>query len=257
MKVVKWISGYTLEKMSPNDVKPHGSIRIVVISDTHGKINQLNIPDGDILIDCGDLTFKGSKMHIQEYSTKINSLPHKHKIIIGGNHDLCLDEERRHILELMHKDELKDFSYAEAMGMLKNCIYLKSTGISLYGYNIYGSPYTPKLSKYAFSKNSDQLKQEWSQIPSNTDILVTHSPPKYIRDLSIHMVNGGCKFLLDEVVNRVKPKYHLFGHIHEQYGVENYEGICFINCSSCNKMRNIANAPIVIDVPNLDKNNKV
>jgi predicted phosphodiesterase len=100
MKVVKSIRGYSLERLLPNDVKPANWIRIVVISDTHGKVKHLNIPDGDVLIDCGDLTFRGIKTHLQEYTSTINSLPHKHKIIIGGNHDVCLDEEKRKMLEL-------------------------------------------------------------------------------------------------------------------------------------------------------------
>mgnify|MGYP003389852438 CR=1 FL=1 len=56
------------------------------------------------------------------------------------------------------------------------------------------------------------------KIPDNTDILLTHSPPHGILDLSTRFFphnNAGCQSLFKEVSYRIKPKYHLFGHIHE------------------------------------------
>lgn len=52
-------------------------------------------------------------------------------------------------------------------------------------------------------------------IPSDTDILVTHTPPVGHGDLCCSGVRAGCVELLSTVQNRVKPKYHVFGHIHE------------------------------------------
>lgn len=52
-------------------------------------------------------------------------------------------------------------------------------------------------------------------IPSDTDILVTHTPPVGHGDLCCTGVRAGCVELLSTVQNRVKPKYHVFGHIHE------------------------------------------
>jgi Icc-related predicted phosphoesterase len=52
-------------------------------------------------------------------------------------------------------------------------------------------------------------------IPDDTDILITHTPPIGHGDLCCSGVRAGCVELLSTVQNRVKPKYHVFGHIHE------------------------------------------
>lgn len=52
------------------------------------------------------------------------------------------------------------------------------------------------------------------RVPMDTDVLVTHTPPKFHRDLAL-----GCPGLLEEVW-RVKPKLHVFGHIHWGAGQE-------------------------------------
>lgn len=59
----------------------------------------------------------------------------------------------------------------------------------------------------------------WDSIPADTDILVTHGPPFGVLDRTIQNCNAGCHYLLQKVME-IKPKYHLFGHIHEAYGRE-------------------------------------
>lgn len=56
---------------------------------------------------------------------------------------------------------------------------------------------------------------KWNKIPDNVDILVTHSPPLGHGDLCYSGIRAGCVELLSTVQNRVKPKYHIFGHVHE------------------------------------------
>ena len=53
------------------------------------------------------------------------------------------------------------------------------------------------------------------QIPVGTDILVTHTPPAGYGDRCATGVRAGCVELLNTVQKRVKPKYHIYGHIHE------------------------------------------
>lgn len=57
--------------------------------------------------------------------------------------------------------------------------------------------------------------RKWNKIPDDTDILVTHTPPVGHGDLCCTGVRAGCVELLTTVQQRVKPKYHVFGHIHE------------------------------------------
>ena len=65
-------------------------IKIVIISDTHNCHNALNIPDGDILIHAGDMTEYGTRAEIQEFDEWLGTLPHRHKLVIAGNHEVCV-----------------------------------------------------------------------------------------------------------------------------------------------------------------------
>ncbi|MCJ1313576.1 hypothetical protein MMC25_007255 [Agyrium rufum] len=64
-------------------------VKVVCISDTHNKTPI--IPDGDILVHAGDLTNKGTFAELQAQLDWLSRLPHAHKIVIAGNHDLLLD----------------------------------------------------------------------------------------------------------------------------------------------------------------------
>ena len=59
--------------------------RIVCISDTH--CAEIDVPDGDILLHAGDLTYMGKPDELRVVMDWLSSLPHKHKIFIAGNHD--------------------------------------------------------------------------------------------------------------------------------------------------------------------------
>jgi hypothetical protein len=67
-------------------------ITLVCIFDTHNSTPS-GIPDGGILLHAGDLTNKGTFAELQAQLDWINTLPHPHKVVIGGNHDRILDEE--------------------------------------------------------------------------------------------------------------------------------------------------------------------
>lgn len=59
------------------------------------------------------------------------------------------------------------------------------------------------------------LLEKWLAIPEDTDILVTHTPPLGHGDFTKGRQHVGCQDLLNVLQERVKPKYHVFGHIHE------------------------------------------
>lgn len=91
------------------------------------------------------------------------------------------------------------------------------------------------------------MKHVWDMIPSDTDILVTHGPPYGIGD-SNGTVNCGCKTLNETVIERVKPSYHIFGHIHEGYGSWSNGQTVFINASICNQGYRPTRKPILFDI---------
>ena len=132
---------------------------------------------------------------------------------------------------------------------LKNCIYLEDQSLQIFGYKIYGSPWqTPHLWA-AFQRNSDTLKQIWSKIPDDVDILMTHGPPYKQLDKTRKGVDTGCPHLLKEVLTRVKPILHCFGHIHESYGASSYDDVLFINSAFCDSRYKPVQPPFIIDLP--------
>jgi len=101
----------------------------------------------------------------------------------------------------------------------------------LFGYKFYGTPYIPFYDEWSFYRENQELEKFWKMIPNDTDILITHTPPEGILDIPN---DPGCKFLREQVLNRVKPLYHIFGHIHEGFGTLKKDNITFINASNLN-----------------------
>jgi hypothetical protein len=197
---------------------PQNQITVVCISDTHTLT--CNVPDGDLLIHAGDLTNSGTIEELQAHIDWIDTLPHTHKIVIAGNHDTYLDPRSRVTL-----------SDAGQKGSLdwKSLHYLQHTDLKLTfpgggdeqpsrTIKIYGAPQIPECGGDEFAFQYPQDQDAWTgTVPDDVDILVTHSPPKFHLDL--YSPSLGCRFLLREVW-RVKPKLHVFGHIHAAAGQE-------------------------------------
>ncbi|KIW08381.1 uncharacterized protein PV09_01295 [Verruconis gallopava] len=196
-------------RASPRPKSP--SIRVVCISDTH-TLKWDEIPDGDLLIHAGDLTNNGTIAELQQALNWIASLPHKYKVLIAGNHDTFLDPRSRMTL-----------SEADRSGTLdwKGMYYLQHRSITLAfpsptdgvrKISIYGAPQIPQCGGSNFAFQYPRRQDAWTDtIPKHTDILITHTPPKFHLDLLNPSL--GCEYLLSEVW-RVKPRLHVFGHVH-------------------------------------------
>jgi len=174
-------------------------------SDSHCLHSQLVIPPGvDLLICGGDVSnVQNRAMNAHEVMNFLfwyDSLPIKYKILIAGNHDTSIE------------DGLVDPRKYSTID------YLQHESIERGGIKIFGSPYTTSFGVgWSFNKDRSKLQKYWEEIPEDTDILVTHGPPKGILDLSYNrdgkLEYCGDKALLN-AVRRVEPDYHLFGHIH-------------------------------------------
>ncbi len=211
--------------------------RIVAISDTHSRHEKMPaLPDGDILIHAGDATVRGSFDEIVEFNRWFSLLPHKHKILVAGNHDWLFEK-----------------SPEMARALMTNAIYLQDNFVEVEGLKIYGAPWQPRFFDWAFNVNRGvAIAQKWSLIPSDTDVLITHGPPHGILDTVTDRGTGekeavGCEELLP-AVKRIKPRAHIFGHIHAGYGQVEIDGIQFINASICNEVYAPVHAPIVIEL---------
>merc|ERR550514_130323 len=70
-------------------------ITCVLISDTHGHHRKLTIPPGDVLIHAGDFTAFGREEHARDFNAWLGTLPHKHKIVVFGNHESNAEWSKR------------------------------------------------------------------------------------------------------------------------------------------------------------------
>jgi predicted phosphohydrolase len=158
------------------------------------------------LVHAGDLTQSGSLSEVQKTLDWLNTFPHTHKVVVAGNHDLFLDGTTT-------------TADHDSQGALKwgSLIYLQDTNTSLTfpggrRLKVYGSPWTRKQGNWAFQYPRGE--DRWSNtIPDDIDVLVTHSPPRFYLDLD----GFGDENLLNELW-RVRPRVHVFGHIHAGYG---------------------------------------
>lgn len=203
-----------------------------LISDLHGKYPVLE--GGDLLIIAGDCTSRDEPEQWDEFFAWLSKQQYKKKIFIGGNHD--------NYLELMQElDIVQDED--------NSIVYLCDSGTEFEGLKIWGSPYTAQFRHQnpdcmAFSVVMDeQLKDHFDLIPDDTDILITHSPPYGILD-ECSQGRVGSKSLRETML-RVKPKLHVFGHIHECGGkqIDLVNTIC-VNASVVDKYYKHVNKPI-------------
>lgn len=209
--------------------------RVVCISDTHQQEEKLVVPDGDILIHAGDITYNGSLEAMKRFNNWLGKLPHKHKIVICGNHDWCFQ-----------KPSEKQW----ARHYTSNATYLEDSGVEVEGLKIWGSPWQPWFHSWAFNlERGEEIREKWGLIPSDTDILVTHGPPFGYGDKTQRGERVGCEDLLLRI-KEIKPKLHVFGHIHEDPGMwgDPVIGTWYVNASSCNLQYNPVNPPIVVDI---------
>ncbi len=207
-------------------------LRIVAIGDTHGMHEQPVIPDGDILVVAGDLTGRGTLREVFWFDRFLSYLPHKHKIVIAGNHDWCFEERPD-----------------DARGLIINGQYLRDEAVTVEGLRFWGSPWQPKFFDWAFNlPRGPALREKWNQIPADTDVLVTHGPPFGRLDVTSAGVHAGCEDLL-EAVHRIQPKLHIFGHIHEGAGVIEEGPTTLVNASICNARYQPYNSAAVLDIP--------
>lgn len=192
------------------------------------------IKDIDCIIHTGDGANPRSPIlnapKLDAFLNWFKDLKIKHKIWIPGNHDTSFEAG------------LIDFrKYELDMSMLideKTTIFKGDKSVT-----IYGSPRSPSFGQgWAYNVSRSKIQNYWNQIPVSIDILATHSPPLGIGDLTQDYTTGlytqvGCKSLYN-TIQKVKPKYHLYGHLHDEPFVKNYGhriigDVNYINSAVC------------------------
>ena len=183
------------------------SLKIWHISDTHTYHDLLTVPkDCDMVIHSGDgadvVEWWNNEPEMRKFITWFDMLPMKHKIYVPGNHDTSIEKG------LVTKHNFKDLGIH----------FLENDFVTIEGLNIWGSPFTPTFgSGWAFNRERSKIYKIWKHIPDNTDILVTHGPPKGILDKTFNRENVfemvGDSALMKRVM-KLNLKAHLFGHVH-------------------------------------------
>jgi predicted phosphodiesterase len=219
-------------------------MKIVCISDTHtlhGKVGPL--PKGDLLIHAGDFLSSGSHTELPSFMLWIAERAQEYPlgaVLIAGNHDKCLDPDPRHSKGFYHLAK-------DSLSSIPNVYYLEDSGCTIGGLKIWGSPVSPFFFDWAFNRQRGaEIKRHWDMIPMDTDILVTHGPPLDMLDFAAGR-SCGCEDLLHKV-ELVKPKLHVFGHIHYSHGRAEKDGTVFVNASMLNERYNPVNLPIEVEL---------
>jgi hypothetical protein len=225
-------------------------MKVTLISDTHSKHKQLDadLPGGELLIHAGDFMNSGyGAYEAEDFFTWFDNINnYDTKVLIAGNHDRWMQDR-------------SDDAHGILTGY-KTIEYLLDDDLTLYydGHNgdfpednvrIYGSPWQPEFCDWAFNlpRNGEEMKAKWDAIPHNTDILITHGPPFGYLDIpGGQSIRVGCEMLRYRV-DEIKPKIHVFGHIHGGHGYYFNGHTHFFNASVLNERYSYANKPFHFD----------
>lgn len=196
------------------------------MSDTHGKLALADVPPGDVFVHCGDILARNGKHRcmsgrqlLRSFDREVARLPHPAKVVIAGNHDTPIEQ----------------LGFDEAQAVLCDATYLENSGTTLVGgLRVWGCPFSPAS---ASSNSAFQLwteaerHQHFNAIPAGTHVVVSH---------------GTCRGL-DAAVARSGARLHVFGHFHEQRGVQHSRGVTLVNASTCDHSYRAVKGSTVID----------
>lgn len=169
-------------------------VKVVCLGDTHGRHGDVTVPPGDVLVYTGDMTDPRMKVdnteQLRHFNRWLSSLPHKHKVVVAGNHDaergVSLEDLPSHITGATSflQDEAVTLHFStsraaqvQAQAQATKCGSTDST--ALRKLKIYGSPWQPQWKgdpMFATYAPEESLEAKWRAIPSDTDLLASAAP---------------------------------------------------------------------------------
>jgi Icc-related predicted phosphoesterase len=205
-------------------------MRLVLLSDTHGRHKKLSIPDGDVLVHCGDFSHRGNPAETEAFGRWFAAQPHPFKVLVPGNHDAAMEHPvARNLLR--------------SLGV----VVVVDQAVVVGGLRFYGSPWTPRFGDWAWMRDDADLAQYFDKIPDDLDVLVTHGPPYGTLDRNDAGTLCGSQQLL-HAVTRARPRLHVFGHIHEARGMCQRGNTDFLNVSNLAFDYTRLHEPVVYDI---------
>lgn len=215
-------------------------VRVVCLSDTHNQHWKFpTLPAGDVLVHAGDFTREGTQREILDFNDWLGQQDYHYKIVVPGNHEVLFQE-----------------SWFTARGLLSNANHvLNDQGVEILGKRFWGSSWTPEFCGWAFGYGQREGELRWTQIPVGLDMLITHGPPSLVFDTTFdkktkQLKNVGCRPLRREVFERARPRFHVFGHVHQSYGLDTIDGIVCANVSQLDERyaQEVHRRPVVLDI---------
>lgn len=229
------------------------------MSDTHNMTHKLPylLPQADVFLHGGDFSKTGTPEQVQEFVAFLRALPYSLKIVIAGNHELTFDEASYNAKnwQRFHPQKHNTVETKRLLTSLRSegIIYLEDESYvhPEKKWKVYGSPWQPEFWDWGFNLPRGQpLKEVWDKIPIDTNILITHGPPHNILDATSTGQNVGCEELRKRMDQLDHTVLHLFGHIHEAYGVKTVGSKLYVNASTVDLNYKPIHEPILVDVWN-------
>ena len=209
-------------------------MKICMISDTHCKHWGLDIPKCDVLIHAGDITQQGDIGSFEDFNVWIRHLRDENiiheAVVIAGNHDIALDG-----------------GYVDPSELLSACTYLDNSGTYIGDTYFWGIPHSKTFGRWAFGCEEDELSAKFSNVPEDTDILVTHGPALGVLDKAYRGDDCGSQSLLTFIEER-RPPLVVCGHIHEGRGLAKVGSTLVVNAASTDFKYSVIKTPITLDI---------
>lgn len=212
------------------------ALKIMCISDTHCRHRslELDLEGVDCIIHSGDFS-SGSEASTIDFLLWYSELYVKHKILIAGNHDWFAYNYQE---DFKRKCELLDI------------IYLDDSECTIEGVVFYGTPWVNKFYNWAFMEYENNLKDIYKKISKGVHVLISHGPAHGTLDVVLRAGAGsvGSTSLRDHLPKLKRLKAHIFGHIHENYGIVQHQHYVSVNASILDANYRIHNNPVIIEV---------
>ena len=232
--------------------------RLVIVSDSHNKHNELILPQGTILIHCGDGTYHGEVAETINWLVWLQLQTHKYQAVLSifGNHEIYVSQ---------NVDEFRELRSIYAPDV--KWLTMNSWKDPVSGLKFYGCPYVNFINgHWVWEATESEMEELVKKIPNDIDVLISHGPPygildnfyrkRAIDDLTARFgirfeeieLKVGSKALLKRI-QEIRPSVVCFGHIHENGNTKlEIDGITYINAAILDEHYEIAHEPMVIDV---------
>lgn len=192
-------------------------VKICAMSDLHGYLPP--VEPCDLVLICGDIvplriqgrTKDSYKWFSTEFKEWAMDLPCDKVIFIAGNHELTFPNHYNDYKQLFYNDSKVTYLCHEEY------IYKGPDGKE---HSIFGTPYCQVFGNWAFMLPDNKLKEKYSEIPENLDILLVHDQPYGYGDV---LLQRDCPWAtgehignkpLAEAVLEKQPRYLFTAHLH-------------------------------------------